>query len=198
MKFGLFYEHQLPRPWGPDSEYNRFQEALDQVELADKVGVDYVWLVEHHFLEEYAHSSAPEIFLAGCSQRTKQIRLGHGIVALPTALQPSGARRGADFDARSDEQRPGRVWHRRDLVPTPSYSLSTCRARKSRRCGWSRLKSSPGCWWKSRSGDMRANISTSRCATSSPSRGRSRIRRCGSRARVWIPSSSRRGSDWER
>ena len=47
--------------------------------------IDYVWLVEHHFLEEYAHSSAPEIFLAGCSQRTKQIRLGHGIVALPTA-----------------------------------------------------------------------------------------------------------------
>ncbi len=84
MKFGLFYEHQLPRPWGPDSEYNRFQQALDQVELADKVGIDYVWLVEHHFLEEYAHSSAPEIFLAGCSQRTKQIRLGHGIVALPT------------------------------------------------------------------------------------------------------------------
>jgi alkanesulfonate monooxygenase SsuD/methylene tetrahydromethanopterin reductase-like flavin-dependent oxidoreductase (luciferase family) len=84
MKFGLFYEHQLPRPWGPDSEFNRFQQALDQVELADQVGIDYVWLVEHHFLEEYAHSSAPEIFLAGCSQRTKQIRLGHGIVALPT------------------------------------------------------------------------------------------------------------------
>ncbi|HKD69445.1 MAG TPA: LLM class flavin-dependent oxidoreductase [Candidatus Binataceae bacterium] len=84
MKFGVFYEHQLPRPWGPDSEYNRFQQALDQVELADKVGIDYVWLVEHHFLEEYAHSSAPEIFLAGASQRTTQIRLGHGIVALPT------------------------------------------------------------------------------------------------------------------
>jgi len=83
MKFGILYEHQLPRPWGPDSEYRRFQDALDQVELADKVGVDYVWEVEHHFLEEFAHSSAPEIFLAGCSQRTKRIRLGHGIVALP-------------------------------------------------------------------------------------------------------------------
>jgi alkanesulfonate monooxygenase SsuD/methylene tetrahydromethanopterin reductase-like flavin-dependent oxidoreductase (luciferase family) len=42
-----------------------------------------MWEVEHHFLEEYAHSSAPEIFLAACSQRTKQIRLGHGIVLLP-------------------------------------------------------------------------------------------------------------------
>jgi alkanesulfonate monooxygenase SsuD/methylene tetrahydromethanopterin reductase-like flavin-dependent oxidoreductase (luciferase family) len=42
-----------------------------------------MWEVEHHFLEEYAHSSAPEIFLAAASQRTKQIRLGHGIVLLP-------------------------------------------------------------------------------------------------------------------
>ena len=47
--------------------------------LADRLGFDYVWATEHHFREEYAHSSAPEIFLAACSQRTKNIRLGHGI-----------------------------------------------------------------------------------------------------------------------
>jgi len=85
MKFGTFYEHQLPRPWKPGLELKLFQDALDQVELADKVGIDHMWEVEHHFLEEYAHSSAPEIFLAACSQRTKQIRLGHGIVLLPPA-----------------------------------------------------------------------------------------------------------------
>ncbi|ETW91960.1 MAG: hypothetical protein ETSY2_55165, partial [Candidatus Entotheonella gemina] len=49
-------------------------------ELADQLGIEYVWEVEHHFLEEYSHSSAPEVFLAACSQRTKQIRLGHGII----------------------------------------------------------------------------------------------------------------------
>lgn len=86
MKFGMLYELTVPRPWGPDTEYNRFHEALDQVELADKVGVDYVWMVEHHFLEEHTHSSAPEVFLAACSQRTKRIRMGHGIVALPPAF----------------------------------------------------------------------------------------------------------------
>lgn len=85
MKLGTFYEHQLPRPWNPGDELKLFQNALDQVELADKVGIDHMWEVEHHFLEEYAHSSAPEIFLAACSQRTKQIRLGHGIVLLPPA-----------------------------------------------------------------------------------------------------------------
>src|SRR6201997_5872348 len=80
MKFGIFYEHQLPRPWNDGAEVRLFQEALDQVELADKLGIDYAWEVEHHFLEEYSHCSAPEIFLSACSQRTKHIRLGHGVV----------------------------------------------------------------------------------------------------------------------
>jgi alkanesulfonate monooxygenase SsuD/methylene tetrahydromethanopterin reductase-like flavin-dependent oxidoreductase (luciferase family) len=83
MRFGIFYEHQLPRPWTEGLELQLFQDALDQVELADRLGFDNVWEVEHHFLEEYSHSSAPEIFLAACSQRTKQIRLGHGIVLMP-------------------------------------------------------------------------------------------------------------------
>jgi alkanesulfonate monooxygenase SsuD/methylene tetrahydromethanopterin reductase-like flavin-dependent oxidoreductase (luciferase family) len=83
VKFGVFYEHQLPRPWDESSELTLFHEALDQVELADRLGVDYAWEVEHHFLEEYSHSSAPEVFLAAASQRTRTIRLGHGIVLMP-------------------------------------------------------------------------------------------------------------------
>jgi alkanesulfonate monooxygenase SsuD/methylene tetrahydromethanopterin reductase-like flavin-dependent oxidoreductase (luciferase family) len=83
MKFGIFYEHQLPRPWGPKSEYQLLQDSLTQIELADRLGYDYAWEVEHHFLEEYSHSSAPEVFLAAASQRTQRIRLGHGIVLMP-------------------------------------------------------------------------------------------------------------------
>ena len=83
MKFGIFYEHQLPRPWEPGAELRLFQDALDQVELADRLGIDYAWEVEHHFLEEYSHSSAPEVFLAAASQRSRRIRLGHGIVLMP-------------------------------------------------------------------------------------------------------------------
>jgi alkanesulfonate monooxygenase SsuD/methylene tetrahydromethanopterin reductase-like flavin-dependent oxidoreductase (luciferase family) len=83
MKFGIFYEHQLPRPWDDGAELRLYQEALDQVELADRLGIDYAWEVEHHFLEEYSHSPAPEVFLGACSQRTKRIRLGHGIVLMP-------------------------------------------------------------------------------------------------------------------
>ena len=84
MKFGVFYELQLPKPWGREDEYNLLQNALIQIERADELGFDYAWEVEHHFLEEYSHSSAPEVFLAAASQRTKRIRLGHGIVQLPT------------------------------------------------------------------------------------------------------------------
>ncbi len=85
MQFGVFYEHQLPRPWTEDSERRLIHEALEQVELADRLGIEFAWEVEHHFLEEYSHSSAPEVFLAAASQRTKHIRLGHGIVLMPPA-----------------------------------------------------------------------------------------------------------------
>ncbi len=80
MKFGVFYEHQLPRPWEAGSEQQLITDALDQIELADRVGIQYLWEVEHHFLEEYSHSSAPEVFLAAASQRTRRMRIGHGIV----------------------------------------------------------------------------------------------------------------------
>jgi alkanesulfonate monooxygenase SsuD/methylene tetrahydromethanopterin reductase-like flavin-dependent oxidoreductase (luciferase family) len=83
MRFGIFYEHQLPRPWAPGDEHQLLTDALEQVELADRLGIDFLWEVEHHFLEEYSHSSAPEVFLGAASQRTSRIRLGHGIVQLP-------------------------------------------------------------------------------------------------------------------
>jgi len=74
------------------------------VELADRLGIDYVWEVEHHFLEEYSHSSAPEVFLGAVSQRTKRIRLGHGIVQLPVAFNHTAriAERVATLDLVSD------------------------------------------------------------------------------------------------
>ena len=38
MKFGIFYELQLPKPWAPDDEYRLIQNALTQVELAELAG----------------------------------------------------------------------------------------------------------------------------------------------------------------
>jgi alkanesulfonate monooxygenase SsuD/methylene tetrahydromethanopterin reductase-like flavin-dependent oxidoreductase (luciferase family) len=101
MKIGIFYELQLPRPWNADSEYTLFQNALTQIELADRLGYDFAWEVEHHFMEEYSHSSAPEVFLAAASQRTRQIRLGHGIVQLTTNHPARVAERVSTLDLLS-------------------------------------------------------------------------------------------------
>jgi alkanesulfonate monooxygenase SsuD/methylene tetrahydromethanopterin reductase-like flavin-dependent oxidoreductase (luciferase family) len=60
MKFGIFYELQLPRPWAPGNEHRLYQNALEQIEIADRLGYDHAWQVEHHFLEEYSHSPVPE------------------------------------------------------------------------------------------------------------------------------------------
>ena len=66
-----------------------------------------MWEVEHHFLEEYSHSSAPEVFLAACSQRTKNIRLGHGIIL--TAPKFNHPARTAERVAMLDLVSNGRV-----------------------------------------------------------------------------------------
>ena len=102
MNFGIFYEHQLPRDWDEFSEHKLIQNSLDQIELADQLGFDYAWEVEHHFLEEYSHSSAPEVFLAAASQRTKNIRLGHGIIQLTTNHPARVAERVATLDLVSN------------------------------------------------------------------------------------------------
>ena len=101
MKFGVFYEHQLPKPWHERSEYELLQDSLTQIELADRLGYDFAWEVEHHFLEEYSHSSAPEVFLGAASQRTSNIRLGHGIVQTTTNYPHRVAERVATLDLLS-------------------------------------------------------------------------------------------------
>lgn len=103
MKFGIFYEHSVNRPWDAASEYRIYQQALEQVELADELGFDQVWQVEHHFLEEYSHGSAPEVFLSACAARTKNIHLGHGVcMILPPFNHPVRcAERAATLDIMS-------------------------------------------------------------------------------------------------
>jgi len=101
MKFGIFYELQLPRPWQSGDELRLYQDALTQLETADRLGYDHAWVVEHHFLEEYSHSPSPESFLAAASQRTKNIRLGHGIFQLTTNHPARVAERVAVLDLLS-------------------------------------------------------------------------------------------------
>jgi alkanesulfonate monooxygenase SsuD/methylene tetrahydromethanopterin reductase-like flavin-dependent oxidoreductase (luciferase family) len=107
VKFGVFYELQVPRPWEDGDERRVFEEAMEQAELVDRSGFHSFWLVEHHFLEEYSHSSAPEVFLGALSQRTRDLRLGHGIMhSLPGINHPA---RQAERIATLDIVSGGRV-----------------------------------------------------------------------------------------
>ena len=112
MKFGIFYEHQLPRPWEEGTELKLFQDALDQVELADRLGIDYAWEVEHHFLEEYSHSSGAGGFSRGLFP-TYQDHSPWSRHRLDAAgLQSSCTRCGTYFHARSCQQWSRRVGDR--------------------------------------------------------------------------------------
>lgn len=82
MKFDLFYELSAPAFAGRE-EGQVFTETLEEITWAEQCGFNAAWLVEHHFMREYSHSSSPALFLAAASQRTTRLRLGHGIVPLP-------------------------------------------------------------------------------------------------------------------
>jgi alkanesulfonate monooxygenase SsuD/methylene tetrahydromethanopterin reductase-like flavin-dependent oxidoreductase (luciferase family) len=79
MKFGLFFELSTPRPFTTEAQRMVFENAIEQTVLADELGFSSAWCVEHHFLEEYSHSSCPDMFLTALARETKKIRLGFGI-----------------------------------------------------------------------------------------------------------------------
>jgi len=84
MDFGVFYEIQVASPLKQrQREYEAFHQVLSQVELAEQMGFNSFWTVEHHFQPGFSHCSAPEVLYGAVSQRTKKIRIGHGVVLLP-------------------------------------------------------------------------------------------------------------------
>ncbi len=107
MRFGVFYELQLPKPWTEDAEHTLIHEAIEQVQLADRLGIDYAWAVEHHFLDEYSHCSASDVFLTALAAKTEHIRVGFGIrQVIPNYNHPS---RTAESVAMLDLISNGRV-----------------------------------------------------------------------------------------
>jgi alkanesulfonate monooxygenase SsuD/methylene tetrahydromethanopterin reductase-like flavin-dependent oxidoreductase (luciferase family) len=89
MKFGIFFELSVPRPFSADRERRVFENALEQGRVADELGFDLIWAVEHHFLEEYSHCSAPEILLTAVAMQTRRLRVGHGaVVCVPEMNHP--------------------------------------------------------------------------------------------------------------
>ena len=102
MRFGMFFELQMPKPWAANAESQTFWNAIEQVTFAEEMGFEHVWLVEHHFLAEFAHSSAPEVTLAIMAERTSKMRLGFGVVLTPVHHPLHVAARVATLDIFSN------------------------------------------------------------------------------------------------
>src|ERR1700739_59153 len=89
LRFGIFFEMSTPRPFSRATDRLVYHNSLEPARLADELGFDWVWCVEHHFLEEYSHSSAPEVVLAAVAAQTRRIRVGHGaVVCVPEINHP--------------------------------------------------------------------------------------------------------------
>ncbi|HZA22088.1 MAG TPA: LLM class flavin-dependent oxidoreductase, partial [Dehalococcoidia bacterium] len=102
MKFGLLYEMQRPFQ-GTDIDWNKlYKETLEQCQLADQVGFDNLWFVEHHFLTGFSGSPCPEVMFGALSQITKQIRIGFGVNILPYHHPVRVAERVAMVDQLTD------------------------------------------------------------------------------------------------
>jgi alkanesulfonate monooxygenase SsuD/methylene tetrahydromethanopterin reductase-like flavin-dependent oxidoreductase (luciferase family) len=82
MKFSLIYEAQTEFDSRED-DHRVFQDVLAQALLAEEMGFDVIWAVEHTALTHYAHMSAPEMFLAFVAGATSRIHVGHGVICLP-------------------------------------------------------------------------------------------------------------------
>ncbi|ONH21815.1 LLM class flavin-dependent oxidoreductase [Pseudofrankia asymbiotica] len=84
MEFGIFNSLYLPKrlseadPVG--AEHSRLMDEVTWTRAADRSGFKYTWATEHHFLEEYSHLSANEVFLAYVAGTTSNIHIGSGIM----------------------------------------------------------------------------------------------------------------------
>lgn len=102
MKFGLLYEMQRPFK-GNEIDWNAlYKETLEQCELADQVGFDNLWFVEHHFLTGFSGSPCPDVMFGALSRVTKQIRIGFGVCILPYHHPVRVAERVAMVDQLTD------------------------------------------------------------------------------------------------
>ncbi|MYS83020.1 LLM class flavin-dependent oxidoreductase [Embleya scabrispora] len=95
MKLDVLYEVDVPRPWHGEhphgqrrEEQRAYREAVEQIRLADRMGFNTVWAVEHHFREGRSHMPASEVFLGHLAGITERIRMGFGVTLTPFGFTP--------------------------------------------------------------------------------------------------------------
>jgi alkanesulfonate monooxygenase SsuD/methylene tetrahydromethanopterin reductase-like flavin-dependent oxidoreductase (luciferase family) len=93
MEIGFLTQGYVPaylRDQSPDAEHTVLIDDYEVCVEADRAGFKYVWISEHHFLDEYSHISANDVFLGALSRTTTRAHLGSGIFnPLPKVNHPA-------------------------------------------------------------------------------------------------------------
>jgi alkanesulfonate monooxygenase SsuD/methylene tetrahydromethanopterin reductase-like flavin-dependent oxidoreductase (luciferase family) len=93
MEFGVFIQNPVfgfKREGNPDYEHQVIMRELELVQAADRAGFKYVWITEHHFLDEYSHLSANDVISGYLAHATERIHVGSGIFnPLPQVNHPA-------------------------------------------------------------------------------------------------------------
>src|SRR6266511_4049517 len=144
MKFALFYEIPVAKPFTDGKEHAAYKNTLEQAVLGEQAGFHSFWTVEHHFLEEYSHCSNPEVLYGAIAAKTSTMRLGYGVRLLPKPYNhpirsAEAAARATQATAEAAPAAVGRDEQRRrasrDRTPRHRAVLvhRRCAARRSRR-----------------------------------------------------------------
>src|ERR1700686_2484340 len=80
FEFGMFHEFQ--RPAGVTEE-QAFTTSFEQIDAAERWGLDAMWLAEIHVAAERSVCSAPLTLASAIAARTKRMKIGTGVQVLP-------------------------------------------------------------------------------------------------------------------
>ena len=80
FEFGMFHEFQCP---AGTSQPMAFAESFEQVEAAERWGLDAMWLAEIHVAPERSVCAAPLTIASAIAARTKNMKIGTGVQVLP-------------------------------------------------------------------------------------------------------------------
>ncbi|MBW0114677.1 LLM class flavin-dependent oxidoreductase [Pseudonocardia abyssalis] len=93
MEFGFLTQGYLPahvRQGDPNAEHQVLMDDLEVCLAAEAAGFKYIWISEHHFLDEYSHISASDVFLGALGALTTTAHIGSGIFnPLPKVHHPA-------------------------------------------------------------------------------------------------------------
>lgn len=81
VNFGIWYDFRNPAPWARPFE-SLYRSSLEQISWAEQLGIDSVWLTEHHFSDD-GYSPSPLVIASAIGAGTRTMRIGTNLILLP-------------------------------------------------------------------------------------------------------------------